>query len=203
LLYSVSMAAHLIQLPRKANNGRVNLWTRSGGKCHWCGILTTLQDNRWNTATRDHVLPRYKGGTGDRYNIVLACFRCNNRRSHEDARGLPEGALLGKYKPNCTGVVSKNVMNNRVCLTADEKKAIINGKVTPVAPPMVVTVQDLETVKSARDYALKELANTRFKLESHRLALEEVKAELHVWQSITVWRLIRLRIAEWIVPKIK
>jgi hypothetical protein len=193
------MAANLVQLPKRSAS-RVNLWTRSGGKCHWCGIITTLQENYWHTATRDHVLPRYKGGTGDRHNIVLACFRCNNRRSHEDARGLAEGSLLGNYKTNCTGVISKNAMTY-ICLTADEKKAIKSGKPVPPPAPHVVTVQDLELVKSQRDATNKLLAHARFQLESHRLALEHVKAELAEWESITVWKLIRLRVSEFLRPK--
>lgn len=113
---------------------------------------------------------------------------------------MPEGALLGKYKVKQTGVVSPNAMSNRVCLTADEKKAIIQGKpVIPVAP--VVTVQDLDAVKSQRDHAFKELADAKFKLESHRLAIESLKAELEAWKSMSVWTFIRLRLAEWIMPK--
>lgn len=193
------MAANLIQLPKRKTTARDNLWARSGGKCHWCGIMTTLQDNHWHTATRDHILPRYKGGTGDRHNIVLACFRCNNRRSHEDARGLPEGALLGNYKTDCAGVVSQNAMKH-ICLTADEKKVIMSGK--PVAPPSaMVTVQDLDIVKAARDHAMKELAQARFELNSHKLALEEVRIQLQQWKTISVWRLIRIRLSELLMPK--
>jgi hypothetical protein len=50
-------------------------------------------------ATKDHILPRHRGGTSDENNLVSACALCNNRRSYEDALGLPDGSLLGSYPP--------------------------------------------------------------------------------------------------------
>ncbi len=74
------------------------LWHRDGRVCHWCQKPTLYAtDNAWDTATIDHVIPRYKGGTNHESNLVSACRLCNNRRSYEDQMGLPEGALLGHY----------------------------------------------------------------------------------------------------------
>lgn len=82
-------------MPRK----RAFLWEKHGRKCHWCGSPTRLvQEDSWDRATTDHIMPRYKGGTNDESNLVSACNRCNNRRNHEDMCGLSEGSLLGKYK---------------------------------------------------------------------------------------------------------
>jgi 5-methylcytosine-specific restriction endonuclease McrA len=41
--------------------------------CKYCGKELTMQ-----TATIDHVIPRCKGGTNAKENLVLACFKCNN-----------------------------------------------------------------------------------------------------------------------------
>jgi len=204
------MAANLIPIQTVITpSRREKLWIKEGKKCHWCGQPTRLGSYKpdgtlaWNSATTDHVLPRWRGGSDDESNLVSACHLCNNRRSHEDACGIPDGSMLGKYDPD-KGMVYKGKKGPmvRVALTGDEKKAIMNGK--SVAPMVsVVTLQDLEEVKKQRDHAFKEVAQAKFTCESHRLALEEVKAELQVWKSMTVWMLIRLRIAEWIVPKIK
>jgi hypothetical protein len=79
-------------------NKRAILWIRDGRVCYWCGVPTRLANgNAWDVATKDHVIPRYKGGTGDDGNLVSACCLCNNRRSYEDQKGLPEGSMLGRY----------------------------------------------------------------------------------------------------------
>jgi len=78
---------------------RMILWCREHQKCFWCGLPTRLVDGKaWDTATLDHIVPRYKGGTRDESNLVSACRLCNSRRSYEDAKGLPEGSLLGRYQ---------------------------------------------------------------------------------------------------------
>jgi hypothetical protein len=74
------------------------LWLREGRVCHWCRKPTRFANGcAWDTATIDHILPRYKGGTNDESNLVSACSLCNGRRSYEDQMGLPDGSLLGHY----------------------------------------------------------------------------------------------------------
>lgn len=80
---------------------RMILWYRERQKCYWCGLPTRLvEGNAWDSATIDHVLPRYKGGTKDESNLVSACRLCNSRRNYEDTKGLPDGSLLGRYQPH-------------------------------------------------------------------------------------------------------
>jgi 5-methylcytosine-specific restriction endonuclease McrA len=50
--------------------------TKVIGACHYCGDLAT---------TRDHVIPRSKGG-GGAGNIVPACEPCNRRKGSMDYR---------------------------------------------------------------------------------------------------------------------
>jgi hypothetical protein len=51
---------------------------RDGGTCVWCG---TAFDGR-TRPTREHVIPRAKGGPSWLENEVEACGRCNGERGH-------------------------------------------------------------------------------------------------------------------------
>lgn len=42
------------------------------GLCYWCCLQVTAAD-----ATVEHLVPRSRGGTNRRENLVLACFWCN------------------------------------------------------------------------------------------------------------------------------
>jgi hypothetical protein len=56
---------------------------RDGGTCIWCGRAF---DDR-TRPTREHVVPRVKGGPSWLENEVEACRRCNGERGH---RGVVE-----------------------------------------------------------------------------------------------------------------
>lgn len=43
------------------------------GTCQYC-----LNPISFNEATKDHVIPKSKGGTNHDFNLVLACRKCNN-----------------------------------------------------------------------------------------------------------------------------
>lgn len=44
-------------------------------QCSYCGAVLSEQ-----TRTRDHIVPRSKGGTGIKGNTVHACKRCNSMK---------------------------------------------------------------------------------------------------------------------------
>lgn len=53
----------------------------------YCGracILDGVKENHSKLATLDHVIPCSAGGTDGFDNLVLACFRCNQRRGTAD-----------------------------------------------------------------------------------------------------------------------
>ena len=56
---------------RKRGNRLLGRW------CWYCGVQLTRR-----TATRDHKVPRCRGGGDDPGNIVDACERCNNSKDH-------------------------------------------------------------------------------------------------------------------------
>lgn len=60
-----------------------------GETCHYCGETLTRF-----TFTRDHIVPRSKGGSNKRRNKVAACQKCN----HEKGNRLPDGHP-NKYPP--------------------------------------------------------------------------------------------------------
>lgn len=47
-----------------------------GGVCQYC-----LKEIKYSVATKDHVLPKSKGGENFDNNIVLACKKCNNKKA--------------------------------------------------------------------------------------------------------------------------
>ena len=60
--------------------GTYNVSTRTlykiyKGVCQYC-----LQKIPFTAATRDHAIPKSKGGTNDDFNLVLACNKCNNTK---------------------------------------------------------------------------------------------------------------------------
>jgi hypothetical protein len=65
----VDSAAH----PRPVSRRRREIFERSGGRCHYCPQVLTL-DGKWHA---EHQMPRALGGTDEPGNLVAACVRCN------------------------------------------------------------------------------------------------------------------------------
>ena len=57
----------------------------AGTDCHWCRQHMCLEQEFMNSATFDHMITQSKGGGNHRWNLVLACHRCNSIRSDKDA----------------------------------------------------------------------------------------------------------------------
>ncbi len=55
------------------------LWIRDRKTCWICGLPVTL-----DVATKDHVIPKSKGGTEADANMRLAHEKCNRDRGNED-----------------------------------------------------------------------------------------------------------------------
>lgn len=52
-----------------------NILVRDGFKCAYCRKVIALP-----SCTKDHVIPRCKGGKDTLLNVVSACFSCNNKK---------------------------------------------------------------------------------------------------------------------------
>ena len=180
------------------NRKREDLWHAEGCKCHWCGRPTRLcTEDVADQATIEHIIPQAKGGTNDPSNLTSACRLCNARRSYEQAQGLPEGSLLGQFpvtdrQKRAFGaprlVPRQNPKPRYVALTADDKKALFSKTVKHNAE---------NVLREQRDQALRELTHVRNELKLFHKIVEDQEKEL---KSMTVWKLIRKRIAEKISP---
>jgi len=74
---------------------RVNVYTRDGFRCQYCGERKAMRDLNY-----DHVIARVRGGKTVWENIVTSCYACNDRKGSR----TPEEAgmtLRGKpFKPS-------------------------------------------------------------------------------------------------------
>jgi 5-methylcytosine-specific restriction endonuclease McrA len=55
---------------------RVNVFTRDGFKCQYCGTRRAMRELNY-----DHVVPRAHGGRTVWENIVTSCYPCNDRKA--------------------------------------------------------------------------------------------------------------------------
>ena len=69
------------------------LFARDGQMCMYCGAET-------QNLTRDHLVPRSRGGADAWENVVAACYKCNHRKGNRllDESGMELLAL--PYVPN-------------------------------------------------------------------------------------------------------
>ena len=55
-----------------------NIYLRDEGTCQYCGKKLKKSE-----ATLDHLKPKSKGGRNTWENLVLACYRCNQRKGNK------------------------------------------------------------------------------------------------------------------------
>lgn len=53
---------------------------REGGLCHYCHSPVAIPSMVNQTYDIDHMVPIANGGTNDPTNLVLSCFKCNNKK---------------------------------------------------------------------------------------------------------------------------
>ena len=59
-------------------------------RCCWCGQRCDDHGNGDLRATIEHVIPRDRGGSNKRHNLVMACRRCNTIRGNDIHRSVKE-----------------------------------------------------------------------------------------------------------------
>jgi hypothetical protein len=72
--------------PNQARHNRKKASKRQGGFCFWCEVplvQPTQGTHSDRQCTAEHLIPRAKGGTNDKLNIVAACQRCNGNRGDQ------------------------------------------------------------------------------------------------------------------------
>ncbi|GEA86865.1 HNH endonuclease [Cellulomonas cellasea] len=101
---------------------------RDGGRCVWCGRPFA----RLVTPTREHLVPRAKGGPSWLENEVAACRRCNAERGHRSAvewleecerRGwAPDVATVERSLTALLDAIERRGGNRRARLYADAQR---------------------------------------------------------------------------------
>lgn len=66
--------------PIRRKSTIVKLFTQQAGRCHYCERRMTLKIGHEHTATKDHIIPKSKGGPTQMWNLVAACHLCNQRK---------------------------------------------------------------------------------------------------------------------------
>jgi 5-methylcytosine-specific restriction endonuclease McrA len=52
-----------------------------GLRCHYCqGNMDYRKSSSASYATWDHIIPKIEGGADTQENLVVACFKCNQKR---------------------------------------------------------------------------------------------------------------------------
>lgn len=94
------------------------LFARDHKLCAYCGNVF-----RVGTLTRDHVLPRSKGGSDCWENVVTACKACNQRK---DDRTPEQAGMLLKYIPYIPSYNESLILKNHRILD-DQMEYLIKG----------------------------------------------------------------------------
>lgn len=86
---AVAILKHYAQAGRRRQGFALpshrNIWIREQGRCAYCGCKLSLR-----TTTREHVVPRSKGGADTLLNVVAACNACNGEKAD---RSLKEAGM--------------------------------------------------------------------------------------------------------------
>jgi len=82
-------------------NKTQRIFDRSGGKCHWCGVVLSWEDEYPagvppNIFHVDHLVAVRDGGTNDESNLVASCAACNHKRARKDSVGQFSDLNVGK-----------------------------------------------------------------------------------------------------------
>ncbi len=81
----------LDSMKRGVKFSRINVFTRDGFRCQYCGVRKTMRELNY-----DHVVPRVKGGQTTWSNIATACYFCNDKKGQ---RTLKEAGMTLRRQP--------------------------------------------------------------------------------------------------------
>jgi 5-methylcytosine-specific restriction endonuclease McrA len=73
---------------------RVNVLTRDGFRCCYCGHRKSARELNY-----DHVVPRHKGGRTVWENIVTSCYDCNSRKGNRTPEQAGMRMHFRPYRP--------------------------------------------------------------------------------------------------------
>lgn len=93
----------MIKIPDRMKNRVINtlMFARDNYTCQYCG-KTDKQLGSRNALTRDHVMPKSRGGKDTWTNCVTACSKCNSRK---DNKTPSEAGLKLRRKPQVPNMI--------------------------------------------------------------------------------------------------
>ena len=106
---------------RKRRNRTINLkqlYSVYSGVCQYC-----LKEIPFSVATRDHVIPRSKGGDNMDTNIVLSCKKCNSKKSNK----MPYHNVRGcEVTPRILNDIEFSALSEKVIMLEEWKQFLPN-----------------------------------------------------------------------------
>lgn len=72
-----------------------SLFARDNHQCMYCG-----QHFSYKALTRDHIIPRSRGGKDEWTNVVASCLRCNQHKKNYLLSELNLSLIALPYRPN-------------------------------------------------------------------------------------------------------
>ena len=88
---------------------RRNLYRRDNYTCQYCGIKPGSEE-----LTIDHIIPRSFGGVSNWENCVLACIKCNHRKSNKSPESVGMHLRKLPIKPGWTPTMKITYNRRRI-----------------------------------------------------------------------------------------
>lgn len=82
------------RMKRGVKFSRVNVFTRDGFRCCYCGTKGSMKELNY-----DHIKPRHHGGKTVWENIVTSCYPCNSRKRNRTPEEAGMKLLRQPHKP--------------------------------------------------------------------------------------------------------
>jgi len=96
----VRLKKHPSGMKRSVKFSRINVFTRDGFRCQYCG-----SPKRMNELNYDHVVPRHLGGRTTWENIVSSCYPCNGRKANRTPEQAGMKLLRSPHVPKTLPLV--------------------------------------------------------------------------------------------------
>lgn len=106
----------------------VKVWKRTRAaeaqnwKCCYCGCDCVETPLKKNSATLEHVIPESQGGTLDMNNVVMACYKCNNKRA-----AMNIDVFMNRKKSTVNTIQPKKLLKDKVLAALKEGNNFFNS----------------------------------------------------------------------------
>ena len=109
---SVVLRKHRRLGSRVATLTNEHLFLRDGHRCAYCGRHRRELGAR-ERLTRDHLVPRSKGGADVWLNVVTACSSCNHRKNDRLLEATTGGSRVAPWAPSRGDLVTRRLASRK------------------------------------------------------------------------------------------